>query len=99
MYVVGPDEAVAVTEFRSQPGSVIGAVGRSGVHQLDGRKTLVEVLSMAGGLSEDAGPSVTITRRLEWGRIPLADAAEDATGGFSVAQIDVKSLLEARNPK
>ena len=50
---------------------------------------------MAGGLSEDAGPSVTITRRLEWGRIPLADAAEDATGGFSVAQIDVKSLLEA----
>ena len=99
MYLVEPDVAVSMTEFRSQPVSVIGAVGTSGVRQLDGRKTLVEVLSMAGGVSTDAGPSVKITRRLEWGRIPLAEATEDTSGGFSVAEIDLKSLLKATSPE
>jgi polysaccharide export outer membrane protein len=99
VYVQEPDVAVTVTEFHSQTVSVIGAVGSSGVHQVAGRRTLVEVLSLAGGVIPDAGPSVRITRRLEWGRIPLADATDDATGAFSVAEIDLKSLLEARNPE
>jgi polysaccharide export outer membrane protein len=99
VYLVEPDVAIAVTEFRSQPVSVIGAVGTSGVRQLEGRKTLVEVLSLAGGVSADAGPSVRVTRRLESGRIPLPEATEDTSGGFSVAEIDLKSLLKATNPE
>ena len=99
VYLEEPDVSVTVTEFRSQPVSIIGAVNTSGVQQLGGRKTLIEVLSMAGGLNLDAGPTVKITRRLEWGRIPLPDATEDAPGGFSTAEIDLRSLLEARNPE
>ena len=99
VYLEEPDVSVAVTEFHSQPVSIIGAVGSSGVQQLGGGKTLIEVLSMAGGLSSDAGPALRITRRLEWGRIPLPDATEDVAGGFSTAEIDLKSLLEARNPE
>jgi polysaccharide export outer membrane protein len=50
-------------------------------------------------VSTDAGPSVKITRRLEWGRIPLPEATEDTSGGFSVAEIDLKSLLKATSPE
>ena len=75
VYIQEPDVAVTVTEFHSQPVSVIGAVSTSGVHQLEGRKTLIEMLSLAGGVSHDAGPIVRIARRSDQGPIPLADAA------------------------
>ncbi len=97
-FIKDPDVAVSIVEFRSQPVSVIGSVKNPGVHQLQGRKTLVEILSLAGGLADDAGHSVKITRRLEWGRIPLANAQDDPSGGFSVAQVSLREIMEARNP-
>jgi polysaccharide export outer membrane protein len=39
-----------------------------------------------------------LTRRLEWGRIPLANATDDQTAQFSVAEVRLKSILEAKNP-
>jgi len=98
-YIHEPDVTVALTEFRSQPVSVLGAVRNPGIHQLQGQKTLAEILSLAGGLDTAAGPTVKITRRLEWGRIPLRNAWDDSTGQFSVAQVSVKAILEARNPE
>jgi polysaccharide biosynthesis/export protein len=97
-YVKQPEVAVTVGEFRSQPVSVIGSVRTPGVLQLQGQKTLVEILSLAGGLADDAGHSVKISRRLEHGRIPLAGATDDETGAFSVAQVSLPSIMEARSP-
>jgi len=98
-YIQEPQVAVSVTQYRSQPVSVIGAVKQPGVHQLEGRKTLIEMLSLAGGLAPDAGYTVTITRRLEYGRIPLAGARDDETGRFSIAEVELNSIMEARNPQ
>jgi len=98
-YVNDPDVTVALAELRSQPISVLGSVQTPGVHQLQGQKTLFEVLSLAGGLRPDAGNTVKITRRLEWGRIPLPTAADDPTGQFSVASLSVKSIMSATNPQ
>ena len=67
-----PTVAVTIVEYRSQPVSVIGAVAQTGVHQLEGRKTLIEMLAKAGGLRPDAGNIIKITRRVEWGAIPLS---------------------------
>lgn len=97
-YVIRPDVSISVVEFRSQPVSVIGAVKNSGVVQVQGHKTLIEVLSLAGGLDATAGSTVEITRRIEWGKLPLPNAVMDPTGQFSVAQINLKSLLAAQNP-
>lgn len=97
-YLVQPDVTVYLTEMRSQPVSILGEVGTPGVHQLQGQKNLFEVLSLAGGLREDAGNVINITRRLEWGPIPLPGAANDSTGHFSVASVEVKSVLTASNP-
>jgi polysaccharide biosynthesis/export protein len=97
-YLQDPDLTVSITEFRSQPISILGAVKSPGVHQLQGRKNLFGVLSLAGGLGDDAGFSVRITRKLEWGRIPLPGASDDPSGAFSVASVKIKSILEATNP-
>ncbi len=97
-YLNEPDVSVSLVELRSQPISVLGSVQTPGVHQLQGEKSLFEVLSLAGGLRPDAGNVVKITRRLEWGPIPLPTAANDTTGQFSVASVNVKSIMSASNP-
>src|SRR5207302_9130286 len=79
-YLQQPTVTVGIAEFRSQPVSVLGAVGTPGVLQLQGRKTLFEILSMAGGLKAEAGNVVVITRQKEQGAIPLPNAKEDPTG-------------------
>jgi polysaccharide export outer membrane protein len=98
-YMKDPQVTVSIGEFRSQPVSVIGAVKNPGVHQVEGRKTLVEVLSLAGGLRDDAGYVVKITRRLDEGRIPLPNAQDDPTGRFSIAEEDLPAVMEARTPE
>ena len=98
-YIRNPKVAISVTEFHSQPVSVIGAVTTPGIVQLQGKKTLVEVISMAGGLKNDAGQSVTITRQKEWGSLPLPGARLDPTGQFCIAELKLKDVLEARNPE
>jgi polysaccharide export outer membrane protein len=98
-YLLHPDVSVFIAEFHSQPVSVIGSVKSPGIHQVQGRKSLVEILSLAGGLDSTAGPNLRITRRLDYGRIPLKGAANDPTGQFSVAEVNLKSILEAKNPE
>ncbi len=93
-----PEVVVSVVEFRSQPVSVLGAVNSPGVHQLEGHKTLYEVLSGAGGLRGDAGNTVTITRNLKWGAIPLPNAQDDSTGQYSVASVSSRSIMLGENP-
>lgn len=97
-YVLEPHVAVNVVEFRSQPISVLGAVNSPGVHQLQGQKSLVEILSLAGGISPDAGYQLRITRRMEYGELPLPGAHKDPTGEYSVAEVDLDDLTEALNP-
>jgi polysaccharide biosynthesis/export protein len=97
-YIKDPQVTVTRMEIRMQPVSVLGAVGTPGVHQLQGKKTLVEILSLAGGVKEEAGYAVKITRQLQWGRIPLANAADDPTGQFNVAEVPLRDLLQAKNP-
>src|SRR5882672_4804089 len=54
-FIRQPKVAVSVTEFHSQPVSVMGAVTNPGVLQLQGNKSVIEVLSMVGGVRSDAG--------------------------------------------
>ncbi|MDQ2899841.1 MAG: polysaccharide export protein [Acidobacteriota bacterium] len=94
-----PEVSVSVVEYKSQPVSVVGAVKTPGVYQLQGAKTLIEMLSAAGGTEPDAGYRVKITRRREWGLIPLPDARVDSSGEYSVAEVNLQSLMDASNPR
>jgi len=98
-YIRHPEIAVNLKELRSQPVSIVGAVNSPGVHQVQGQKTLLEMISMAGGIRPDAGYRVRITRRLEWGCVPLPNATFDAAGNLSIGEVNLKDILEAKRPE
>ena len=97
-YIRDPQVVVNVSEVRSQPVSVLGAVNTPGVHQVQGHKTLLEMVASAGGIRPDAGYSVRVTRQLDWGCIPLPGASLDPSGQFSVAEVNLKKIMEAKDP-
>jgi polysaccharide biosynthesis/export protein len=57
-----PEVSVTVKERKSKPITVVGAVSHPLVYQADRQVTLLEVLAEAGGLSNDAGNEVIVTR-------------------------------------
>ena len=61
-YMKDPHVGVFVTTVESHPVSVVGAVKKPGVFQIRGTKTVLEMLSMAEGLADDAGDQVLVMR-------------------------------------
>jgi polysaccharide export outer membrane protein len=98
-YLRNPDVTVTLIEMRSQPVSVLGEVRSPGVIQLNGQKTLFEILSLAGGLSPDAGYGIRITREKQWGKIPLPGAKLDDKGEFWFAEVNVKEIMDGNSPE
>jgi polysaccharide export outer membrane protein len=62
-YVRDPQVTVFVREYESKKIAVTGAVKRPGNFEMLGRKTLLEVISMAGGLDSDLGKQIIVFRR------------------------------------
>jgi len=92
-----PDVSVFVREQNSQPVSVVGAVNHPMVYQVARATTLLEVLSAAGGVTDDAG-SVVIVTRPAGGNPPLgqADGAASKTGqDEQKITIRLRDLLES----
>ena len=57
-----PQVTVTLKEQRSQPVTVIGAVKTPMVIQAVRQTTLLQALSQAGGIADDAGNEVIVTR-------------------------------------
>ena len=72
-YMKDPQVTVTVTEMQSHSVSVLGAVKTPGVFQIRGTKTLLEMLSMAQGLSPDAGDAVLVMRGAGFDGAPPAE--------------------------
>ena len=73
-YVRDPQVTIFVKEYESKRVAVSGAVKKPGTYEMLGRKTLLEMLSMAGGLDADLGEEIIIFRRTAEGpthRIPV----------------------------
>jgi polysaccharide export outer membrane protein len=94
-----PQVSISVTQYQSQPVSVVGAVNTPGIQYLQGRKTLLEVLSLSGGLRPDAGSTLTITRKKGWGTITAGSIRPAESADFTVAEIKLKSLLAGERPQ
>jgi len=90
-----PQVTVSVKEQRSQPITVIGAVKGATVIQAVRQMTLLQVLTQAGGVADDAGTTVTITRPAS----PSTDAgnpdAGTASGESQTFSISLTDLLES----
>lgn len=84
-YVREPQVSVFVKEYRSQQISVLGSVKTPQVYYVTGQKYLLDMLSMAGGLTPDAG-SVCIVQS-------VLDASGKSEAGKKIV-IDLDALLK-----
>ena len=75
-YLQSPTVSVFIKEYRSQPISVLGAVKKPQVYYVTGSTHLLDVLSMAGGLTADAG-NVCIVERVSGSDVPQQQTAID----------------------
>jgi polysaccharide biosynthesis/export protein len=98
-YLRYPQVNVTLMQIRSQPVSVMGAVNTPGIHQIRGHMALLELLAQAGGLRNDAGPTVTITRPIENGKLPLPMAEVDPTGKYTVAEVNLEAMMRGDHPE
>lgn len=103
-YIKDPHVGVFVQELQSHPVSVVGAVKMPGVFQIRGSKTVIEVLSLAQGLTEDAGDAVLILRGAgilsPLGEIfPVGNLAPIAPAEKKeeLVEINLKKLLESED--
>ncbi len=97
-YIDTPQISLNLTDDQSRPVSVVGAVSAPGVHQLQGPKRLIEVISLAGGARADAGSRVIVTREQKWGPLPLPNAKTDPTTGVLTASVSLDDLMGSKNP-
>jgi polysaccharide export outer membrane protein len=59
---------------------------------------LLEVISLAGGVTENAGAKVIITREASSGPLPIPGARPDVGGKFSVGEIELPGLISGVTP-
>ncbi len=81
-YLLRPKVLVAVEEYATQKVSVLGEVKTPGAYPINTSRSVLDVLSMAGGLTDVADRKILIERRNSQEKIPYfvsnkADAAFD----------------------
>lgn len=64
-FVRNPHVQLFVTDFTSAGVNVLGEVGKPGIYPVLGEQKLFDVISAAGGLTDRAGRSVSITHRAQ----------------------------------
>lgn len=84
-YLVKPQVSVFIEEYRSKKVSVLGEVAKPGLVNLRGDSTLLEVISDAGGITQNAGETLTIQR---------AGTGQKPNAGDVAAVVDLKKLFE-----
>jgi polysaccharide biosynthesis/export protein len=99
-----PQVSVFVKEQRSQPITVVGSVRRPVVYQAVRQTTLLEVLSEAGGVADDAGSVVLVTRVVHEESSNEQNGSAEAGGSTSGPEtttltIKLNDVLESGNTK
>jgi polysaccharide export outer membrane protein len=91
--LVEPIVIIAIDEYHSRTVLVLGAVVRPDVYPLRRPTTLLDIISLAGGLAPNAGNTVTIARKEETteanGPIVTVDLAKLVRGSDPLGNIEV----------
>jgi polysaccharide biosynthesis/export protein len=100
-----PEVSIFVKEQASQPVTIVGAVGHPAVMQIARPTSLLEVLAASGGISDDAGSMVLVTRpaapsaqRVEQISAKGANGSDPVPGpDTTTIKIPVQELLDSAN--
>lgn len=80
VYIRNPQASITITGLRPDPVFFVGAFQKPGVHALQGRRTLFDMLALTGGLQPNSVRRIKVTRRQEHGPIPSPRARKEADG-------------------
>ena len=85
-FVKNPQVSVFIKEYQSRMVAVIGAVESPGMYELVGRQNLLQMISKAGGIKENASSQLFVLR-------------EGESGNGGALSIDLEDLLANGNQK
>lgn len=95
-----PQVSVFVQQYHARPVSIVGAVEKPGLYQITGPRSLVEMLSLAGGLAKRntaaAGKSVYVTRPSGFKNLRVVPGMRELAP--DKIAIDIKDLLYTQSP-
>jgi polysaccharide export outer membrane protein len=91
-YLKDPRVSVSVKEFNSRSFFIQGSVRSPGVFQIEGRPTMLELLTLAGGLTDTHGANAYIIRRL---KTPATKEAEPGVVAKTVAATEPTGEAES----
>jgi polysaccharide export outer membrane protein len=94
-YVRQPRVTVEVAQFRSRKVFIMGEVRTPGQYALDGDVTLLEVLALAGALTESAGDEISVRRSKEPAGTSSASLPEDPAT-VEVVRVSLSELQSGR---
>lgn len=90
-YIKKPHVAVFIEEYKSKKVTVLGEFTRPGLIELRGNSMLLEVISNAGGITQNAGETLYIQRK-------IINGGGDKDGEVTVT-VDLKRLFEEGDVK
>lgn len=89
-----PEIAVSVKQSRTLTVTVDGAVKNPLVLSAMGQTRLVDILTQCGGLADDAGTNLTITR----GPLALRDLAREGGPASPTSTVELKNVMDGSDP-
>ena len=102
-YLISPQVNVFVEEYRSKKVTILGQVNKPGLYELQGSISLLELISRAGGLTEDAGGQITIKRKTNIAEddrkvinIEMARLIEQGETSLNISVVDGDSIYVAK---
>ncbi len=85
-YLHDPQVSVFISEFKSHQVAVLGAVNSPDIYTIERPRTVMEMLSKAGGLVENAGSKIRVQRTI----------VQNGVHSPQLDVIDLKALLDGR---
>ena len=82
-YLVDPHVSIFIEEFRSRNVTILGQINKPGLYELREETTLLELLSKAGGVKDNAGSQAIIKRR-----------HNSDKNNVNIIRVDLQRLLE-----
>jgi len=98
-YLVNPHVSIFIEEYRSRNVTILGQINKPGLYELREETTLLELLSTAGGVKDDAGGEAIIKRiqnsdkkRLDIIKVDLRRLLEEGDTSLNVPLMDGDSV-------
>ena len=94
-YFKDPQVSLYVSEYRSQPVSVVGAVEKPSTYQLQGTKTVFDAILMAGGPKEP-GPTITLSRGIRNGPLDYPGVRVDEEQQIRTLELSTIDVMQGK---